>query len=106
MGYVNRVLPDDEIDDFVHALALRIAAMPPEAVAGAKEAVDVAAGDPTEGYIAEAAAFRRALADPVARELMRKFLEQGGQTREVELDLASLVDELGRPGSAGAGAAS
>jgi enoyl-CoA hydratase/carnithine racemase len=102
MGYVNRVLPDEEIDDFVHALALRIAAMPPEAVAGAKEAVDVAVGDPTEGYVAEAAAFRRALADPVARELMVRFLELGGQTREVELSLGALVDALGRPG-AGAG---
>ena len=96
MGYVNRVLSDTEIDDFVHGLALRIAAMSPEAVAGAKEAVDVAVGDPTAGYVAEAAAFRRALADPVARELMARFLELGGQTREVELGLARLIDELGR----------
>jgi len=99
MGYVNRVLSDTEIDDFVHGLALRIAAMSPEAVAGAKEAVDVAVGDPTAGYVAEAAAFRRALADPVARELMARFLELGGQTREVELGLPGLIDALGRPPS-------
>ena len=99
MGYVNRVLSDTEIDDFVHGLALRIAAMSPEAVAGAKEAVDVAVGDPTAGYVAEAAAFRRALADPVARELMARFLELGGQTREVELGLPGLIDVLGRPPS-------
>jgi enoyl-CoA hydratase/carnithine racemase len=96
MGYVNRVLADTDIDDFVHDLALRIAAMSPEAVAGAKRAVDVAVGDPTAGYVAEAAAFRRALADPVARELMERFLELGGQTREVELGLGALIDELGR----------
>ena len=96
MGYVNREVSDTEIDDFVHGLALRIAAMSPEAVAGAKESVDVAVGDPTAGYVAEAAAFRRALADPVARELMARFLELGGQTREVELGLARLIDELGR----------
>ena len=99
MGYVNRVLSDTEIDDFVHGLALRIAAMSPEAVAGAKEAVNVAVGDPTAGYVAEAAAFRRALADPVARELMERFLELGGQTREVELGLPGLIDVLGRPPS-------
>ena len=99
MGYVNRVLDDDEIDDFVHGLALRIAAMAPEAVASAKAAVDAVGGDPTAGYVVEAAGFRRAIADPVARELMTRFLELGGQTRDVELGLAELIDALGRPPS-------
>jgi len=99
MGYVNRVLADDEIDDFVHGLALRIAAMAPEAVASAKAAVDAVAGDPTDGYVVEAAGFRRAIADPAARELMTRFLELGGQTRDVELGLAELIDALGRPPS-------
>ena len=99
MGYVNRVLDDDEIDDFVHGLALRIAAMAPEAVASAKAAVDAVAGDPTDGYVVEAAGFRRAIADPVARELMARFLELGGQTRDVELGLPGLIDALGRPPS-------
>ncbi|MCJ7671206.1 MAG: enoyl-CoA hydratase/isomerase family protein [Acidimicrobiia bacterium] len=99
MGYVNRVLADDEIDDFVHGLALRIAAMAPEAVASAKAAVNAVGGDPTDGYIVEAAGFRRAIADPVARELMARFLELGGQTRDVELGLAELIDALGRPPS-------
>jgi enoyl-CoA hydratase/carnithine racemase len=95
MGYVNRAIPDDEIDDAVHALALRIAAMPPEAVAGAKRAVDAAVGDPTDGYVAESAEFGRALTDPVARERMERFLELGGQTRDVELDLGGMLGELG-----------
>lgn len=95
MGYVNRVIPDDEIDDVVHALALRIAAMPPEAVAGAKRAVDAAVGDPTDGYVVESAEFGRALTDPVARERMERFLELGGQTRDVELDLGGMLGELG-----------
>lgn len=99
MGYVNRMLPDDEIDDVVHALALRIAAMPPEAVAGAKRAVDAAVGDPTDGYIVESAEFGRALTDPVAHERMERFLERGGQTREVELDLGAMLGELGQPPS-------
>jgi enoyl-CoA hydratase/carnithine racemase len=96
MGYVNRVLGDDEIDDFVHGLALRIAAMPTEAVAGAKQAVDAAVGDPTAGYTAEAIAFRGALVDPEARVRMQRFLELGGQTRDVERDLDAVIDELGR----------
>ncbi len=95
MGYVNRVLRDDDIDDFVHAFALRVASMPPEAVAGAKRAVDAAVGDPTDGYVVESAAFRDALRDPVARERMARFLQLGGQTREVELELESIFGELG-----------
>ncbi|MCJ7439820.1 MAG: enoyl-CoA hydratase/isomerase family protein [Acidimicrobiia bacterium] len=95
MGYVNRVLAGEEVEPFVRRLAIRIAAMPIAAVAGAKQSVDAAVGDPTEGYVAEAAAFRAALADPEARERMARFLERGGQTREVERDLGALIDGLG-----------
>ena len=43
----------------------------------------------------EASAFRAALADPVARERMQRFLELGGQTPEVERgDLGDLLDQL------------
>ena len=34
---------------------------------------------------------------PDARVRMREFLERGGQTREVELALGDLVDQVGRP---------
>ena len=57
MGYVNRVLADDQIEGHVRRLASRIASMPPAAAAGAKRAVDAAFGDPTEGFAAEASAF-------------------------------------------------
>ena len=95
IGYVNRVLADDQIEDHVRHLASRIASMPPAAVAGAKRAVDAASGDPTAGFAVEASAFRAALADPVARERMQRFLELGGQTPEVERgDLGDLLDRL------------
>jgi enoyl-CoA hydratase/carnithine racemase len=95
IGHVNRVLDDDRIEDHVRQLAARIASMPPEAVAGAKRAVDAAVGDTTAGFAAEASAFRAALADPVARDRMRRFLELGGQTPEVERgDLRDLLDRL------------
>jgi enoyl-CoA hydratase/carnithine racemase len=95
IGYVNRVVAEDAIDDHVRTVASRIAAMPPEAVAGAKRAVDTAVGDTTPGFAAEASAFRAALADPLARERMQRFLELGGQTPEVERgDLSDLLDRL------------
>jgi enoyl-CoA hydratase/carnithine racemase len=41
-GYVNRALPDAELDDFVEALALRIASFDKQAIAETKHLVDVA----------------------------------------------------------------
>jgi len=64
VGYVNRVLGDDEIEGFVRDLARRIAAMPPYAVAAAKRAVDAALGDPTPGLIAEGRAFHETRMEP------------------------------------------
>jgi enoyl-CoA hydratase/carnithine racemase len=97
IGYVNRVLDAEDAERFVRTLAMRIAAMPPLAVTEAKRAVDAAFGDPTRGFAVEAAAFRAALADPVARVRMERFLELGGQTPDVEMgEIEPLLDELAR----------
>lgn len=95
IGYVNRVIDDDDIEAEVRELAIRIAAMPPNALAAAKHAVGLAHGDVTEGFVAEATGFRASLADPVARRRMQRFLELGGQTREVETgSLDDLFDQI------------
>ncbi len=103
MGYVNRVLGDEELMPFVAALAERIAAMPPEAVRLAKEAVDAALPPWEPGLIEEEDRFNQTVALPEARRLMRAFLELGGQTRDVELRLGRLIGAL--TGSAGDAAA-
>jgi enoyl-CoA hydratase/carnithine racemase len=97
IGYVNRVLADDEIEGFVRALATRIATLPPLAVGAAKRAVDAALPDPTPGLIVEGAAFREARLDPEAARRMRQFLEVGGQTREGERTVETLLDRLTPP---------
>ena len=94
IGYVNRVVSDDDIEDVVRALATRIAAMPPHAVAAAKRAVDAALPDPTPGLTVEGQAFHEARQHPDAARRMRRFLEVGGQTRDGELDVSSLLDRL------------
>ena len=93
-GYLNRALPPAELGPFVERLALRIASFPAEAIALAKAAV-IAAEPPTEqGLLEEAACFNRTLGTSAARQRMARFLELGGQTRAVELDLGRLVDRL------------
>ncbi len=97
-GWVNRVLPADEIGPFVDRLAARIASFPTHAVAAAKASVLRSAdGDlPLDDVLlAEGAAFDRTLTEPATRAAMRRFLELGGQTPEGERRLGELAAELG-----------
>ena len=84
-GYVNRAMPPDELRPFVDALAARIASYPSDVIAAAKRAVDAAVGNPTAGLCIENQLFRETLARPAAVERMQSFMQNGGQTREVEI---------------------
>jgi enoyl-CoA hydratase/carnithine racemase len=93
-GYLNRALAPDELGPFVEELARRIASFPAEAVALAKQSVLNAETSPVEGLNEESYLFQRLLRTDEAPELMRRFLEKGGQTREVELRLGELTGTL------------
>jgi len=93
-GYINRALPPHELGPFVEQLAYRIAGFPPEAIALAKASVSCADLPTLQGLLEEAHYFNKAVATDTARKRMRKFLELGGQTREAELDLRPLSDQL------------
>ena len=93
-GYINRALPPDEIGPHVERLAYRIASFPAQAVAFAKALVNSAELPTTEGLIEEAHFFNQSVATDTAQKRMKKFLELGGQTREVELDLTGLLERL------------
>jgi len=90
-GYVNRALAPAAIGPFVERLARRIASFPPGAVRRAKEAAAAAEPSPVQGLLVEDECFTRTLSDPETRRRMRAFLEAGGQTRDVELDLERLL---------------
>ncbi len=93
-GWVNEAVPADELDAHVDTLARRIASFPAAALAEAKASVLAADPDPTPGMLQEGQRFNRLLADPEAAARMERFLEIGGQTREVEVDLAGHYDRL------------
>ncbi len=93
-GWVNRALPPGEIGPFVDALARRVASFNPETVALAKRAVGTTEPDPRWGLVQEAGLFNQSLATEGAQTGMRRFLTLGGQTREVELELESLLGAL------------
>jgi enoyl-CoA hydratase/carnithine racemase len=83
-GYLNRALPPDQLRPFVQGLARRIASFPAEAIRLAKQAVLEADKDVVGGLIEEAHLFNQTLATPEAQRRMMRFLNIGGQTRELE----------------------
>jgi len=91
-GWVNRSLPADELWPFVERLAKRIASFPAQAIAAGKQSVILAEKEVPQDLLAEGNAFSATLGGPGAREAMEKFLRDGGQTRDVELNLGSLFD--------------
>lgn len=93
-GLVNRALPADELDAFVDDLADRIGSFPPLAVREAKASVLAADGDPADGLRQEARRFQRTLTDDAARRRMQQFLDLGGQTPAVELELQQALRRL------------
>lgn len=96
IGYVNRVVDDDQLELVVRNVAERFAAMPAAAVAAAKAAVNAVGADVDAGFAVEADAFRGTLSDDV-RHRMQQFLDFGGQTRDAERDLEPLITRLFGP---------
>lgn len=94
-GLLNRALAADEIEPFVDRLARRVASFSGEAIALAKESVNASALPLAEGLIEEAYLFQRSVRTDAAQKRMRRFLEEGGQTRDGEIAVADLVGRLG-----------
>jgi enoyl-CoA hydratase/carnithine racemase len=96
-GYVNRSLPDAELDDFVEALATRIASFDKQAIADTKRLVD-AASLPADAEIApEWDAFIASLGRPASQTRIKVLMARGfHQPGDVESRLGYHVGQLGR----------
>ena len=97
IGYVNRVLPADQLRDHTAQVACRIAASPRLSIAKAKQAVDAALGPVEPGLLAETQGMMACSATGQHVSLMQRFLDAGGQTREAESDpekMAAVVDQM------------
>jgi enoyl-CoA hydratase/carnithine racemase len=96
-GYLNRALPPEELRPFVDRLARRIASFPAQAIAAAKRAALAAEPAWDAGLIEESQLFQILIRTPEAPARMRRFLDAGGQTREVERRLGELAGKLAAP---------
>src|SRR6266481_1512496 len=80
-GYVNRALPDAELDHFVDALARRIAGFDKQSIADIKRLVDIPTLPPDSEIGAEWDAFLGSAHRPQAQQNLKRLLEMGLQTK-------------------------
>jgi len=95
-GYVNRSLPDAELDAFVDALATRIATFDKDAIRETKRLVDVASLPQDAEIAPEWDAFLASVNRPAAQERIGKLMRQGfHKPGDVETRLGHYVGQLG-----------
>ena len=96
LGYINRALPDAELDEFVDALATRIASFDSWAIANTKRLVNAASLPPdveiSAGWDAFLASFERPAAQAKIKALLGQGLQEPG---DLEDRLGFYVGQLG-----------
>ena len=96
-GYVNRSLPDTELDEFVDSLAERIASFDKRVISETKRFVDVASLPPDYEIAPEWDVCVASIMRPAAQTRIKKLMEQGfHQSGDVETRLGYYVGQVGR----------
>lgn len=95
-GYVNRALPDAELDAFVDALAQRITTFDQEAIADTKRLVNIASLPPDAEIAPEWDAFMESVERPAAKARIKALMQRGfHKPGDVETRLGYHVGQLG-----------
>jgi len=94
-GWVNRALPDAELDAFVAGLARRIASFPAEAVRSTKQVLNDLTLPGPDAIRADARRFRQLVGSGTVKARAATLFAQGLQTRgPLELDLGDRIGSL------------
>lgn len=95
-GYVNRALPDAELDAFVDTMARRIAGFDKQSIADIKTLVNLASLPPNDQVGAEWEAFLKSVKRPAAQQRIGQLIELGLQSNpDVERRLPDYTGKLG-----------
>ncbi|TFW17990.1 enoyl-CoA hydratase/isomerase family protein [Duganella callida] len=97
-GYVNRALPDAELDDFVDTLARRIASFDKQTIGDIKHLVNIASLPSDKDIGAEWDAFITSVQRPAAQKNIGKLMELGlGKKADVEVHLDKYTGQVNQP---------
>lgn len=94
-GWINRAVPDIELDEFVAGIAARMGNFPRDALIAAKSSVNaISLANPAE-VRADAALFQQLVRGEAAQQRTAELFKQGLQTRgRTEVDLADALGDL------------
>ena len=96
-GYVNRSLPDADLDGFVDALATRIASFDKQAIRDTKRLVDVATLPPDIEIESGWHACLASMARPATQERIKELIERGfSKPGDAENRLGDFMGQRGR----------
>jgi enoyl-CoA hydratase/carnithine racemase len=94
-GYVNRALPDEELDGFVDALARRIATFDGRAIAAAKRLINQVSLPSADSLLSALNSFQTALTWPETLQRVEALLKRGlQQDRNFERQWPAMLDSL------------
>src|SRR6201988_535330 len=94
-GYVNRALPDEELDGFVDALARRVATFDGRAIAAAKRLINQVSLPSADNLLSALNSFQTALTWPETLQRVEALLKQGlQQDRNFERQWPAMLDSL------------
>jgi enoyl-CoA hydratase/carnithine racemase len=97
-GYVNRSLPDGELDKFVDDLARRIATYDKQSIGEIKALVNTASLPPDKDVGAEWPAFLGSVQRPAAQHNIKRLMELGLQKNpDVEIHLDKYTGQVNQP---------
>jgi len=99
-GYVNRAVPDAELDRFVDALANRIASFDQQAIADTKKLINLASMPPDAEMQTGWDTFITSVQRPGAQVRVKELIKKGlGRSRDLELNLGRYTAQYKEPGN-------
>jgi enoyl-CoA hydratase/carnithine racemase len=93
-GWINRAMPADSLDDFVRSLAHRIARFPAAGRAVVKDRINAISLAPAEDFHCDSDLFLQLVGNREAQKRIQAAMKSGFQTRDAEMNLARMLDDL------------